>query len=206
MLTKEDILALAWEYSEGSGKRYTFTEDSLLEMMWVALSRHDHIPRTEDSVLSQQEDSSAIPPVQDEREMGELRIRLENGRRQFEFEEYDAAYSLPAGTHYLYTHPEQEVDEINTSEQQPIGYACKADLEWEDEPIRICRERFRDWQLPVYAAPVAQTAPRGYVLLPKQCPSWLEDAYDDQCEKDKWHGDGLYLPAYDAMVKALEDC
>lgn len=46
------------------------------------------------------------------------------------------------------------------TEQQPIGYACQADLEWEDEPIRICRERFRDWQLPVYAAPIAQTAPQ----------------------------------------------
>jgi hypothetical protein len=104
MLTKEDILALAWEYSEGSGKRYTFTEDSLLEMMWVALSRLDHSPRTQDSAQPQ------------------------------------------------------------------------------------------------------QTAPQGYILLPKQCPSWLEDAYDDQCEKDKWNGDGLYLPAYDAMVKALEGC
>lgn len=55
-------------------------------------------------------------PAQDEREMGELRIRLENGRRQFEFEEYDAAYSLPAGTHYLYTRPAQ-------TEQKPVAQA-----------------------------------------------------------------------------------
>ena len=41
MLNKEDILALAWEYSEGSGKRYTFTEESLLEMVWIALSRQN---------------------------------------------------------------------------------------------------------------------------------------------------------------------
>ena len=48
MLTKEDILALAWEHSEGSGKRYTFTEDSLLEMMWIALSRHAEIDPPQD--------------------------------------------------------------------------------------------------------------------------------------------------------------
>ena len=33
MLNKEDILALAWEHSEGSGKRYTFTEESLFEFL-----------------------------------------------------------------------------------------------------------------------------------------------------------------------------
>ena len=57
---------------------------------------------------------------------------------------------------------------IAQTEQQPIGYACQADLDWEDEPIRIVRDRFRDWQVPVYAAPIAQTAPRcqccGYLV------------------------------------------
>lgn len=33
MLNKEDILALAWEHSEGSGKRYTFTEESLFAFL-----------------------------------------------------------------------------------------------------------------------------------------------------------------------------
>ena len=33
MLNKEDILALAWEYSEGSGKRYTFTEENLFAFL-----------------------------------------------------------------------------------------------------------------------------------------------------------------------------
>lgn len=33
MLNKEGILAFAWEHSEGSGKRYTFTEESLFEFL-----------------------------------------------------------------------------------------------------------------------------------------------------------------------------
>jgi len=36
--------------------------------------------------------------------------------------------------------------------------------------------------------------------MPKQCPSWLEDVYDGVCQTDGY----LYLPAYDAMVEALE--
>lgn len=33
MLNKEDILALAWERSEGSGKHYIFTEESLFDFL-----------------------------------------------------------------------------------------------------------------------------------------------------------------------------
>lgn len=61
----------------------------------------------------------------------------------------------------------------------------------------------------LYATPIAQTEQQteqsvsaGYVLLPKQCPSLLEDVYDDQCERDG-AGSTMYLPAYDAMVAAL---
>ena len=98
-------------------------------------------------------DAAEPAPVQDEREMGELRIRLENGRRQFEFEEYDAAYSLPAGTHYLYTRPAQ-------TEQQPLAWLIDWPEEPElghyfsDEPNEHARSR------PLYAAPIAQTAPQ----------------------------------------------
>lgn len=41
-----------------------------------------------------------------------------------------------------------------------------------------------------------------YVLLPVQCPSWLEEIYDEQCAGDGIT-DVLHLPAYDAMVKSL---
>jgi hypothetical protein len=56
---------------------------------------------------------------------------------------------------------------------------------------------------PAPAAPEAAMPPDGYVLLPKQCPSWLEDVYDAKCEEDQCGNQCLYLPAYDAMVEAL---
>lgn len=54
-----------------------------------------------------------------------------------------------------------------------------------------------------HGSPSSLAIPAGYVLLPKQCPSWLEDAYDEKCAADGIE-QSLYLPAYDAMVEALE--
>ena len=55
----------------------------------------------------------------------------------------------------------------------------------------------------------AQTAPQpeqsvlgDYVLMPKKCPSWLEDVYDACCDEELGEG-ALYLPAYEAMAAAL---
>lgn len=59
MLNKEDILALAWEHSEGSGKCYTFTEESLFEFL---------------NELKKDQASA-----QDEREAFEARMVLEAG-------------------------------------------------------------------------------------------------------------------------------
>lgn len=44
-----------------------------------------------------------------------------------------------------------------------------------------------------------------HVPMPRQCPSWLEDAYDDAFQEDKRFIDGLSLPAYEAMLKAQEE-
>lgn len=41
--------------------------------------------------------------------------------------------------------------------------------------------------------------------MPRQCPSWLEDAYDEAWQDDKCFIDGLSLPAYEAMLKAQEE-
>lgn len=98
-------------------------------------------------------------PAQDEREMGELRVRVENGRRQFEFEEYDAAYSLPAGTHYLYTRPTH-------AEQQPIRMPERKRTEHlpkEYKTMTVVRagleayNRALDDVAALNAAPIAQT-------------------------------------------------
>ena len=58
-------------------------------------------------------------PEQQPVEIGEVRIRLENGHQQFEFEEYEAAYALPDGAHYLYAAP------IEQTEQQPVAWQHK---------------------------------------------------------------------------------
>jgi hypothetical protein len=91
-------------------------------------------------------------PAQDEPVYQLRNTAVGNVWRDADKDAYDSAAKLVEyERRALYRRPAQ-------TEQQPIGYACQADLEWEDEPIRICRERFRDWQLPVYAAPIAQTA------------------------------------------------
>jgi len=128
------------------------------------------------------------------------------------------------------------------TEQQPVCWASSAALAKlqngrNNSPCVLTDGPAEFNDTPLYAAPIAQTAPQqlgpngsadryffaqgfehgkraaapqpeqsvpeGYVLMPKQCPSWLEDAYDECCEADGHHGAGLYLPAYDAMVAAL---
>lgn len=46
---------------------------------------------------------------------------------------------------------------------------------------------------------------KDHVPMPRQCPSWLEDAYDEAWQDDKHFIDGLSLPAYEAMLKAQEE-
>ena len=46
---------------------------------------------------------------------------------------------------------------------------------------------------------------KDHVPMPRQCPSWLEDAYDDEACRDKHYIDGLSLPGYEAMLKAQEE-
>lgn len=46
---------------------------------------------------------------------------------------------------------------------------------------------------------------KDHVPMPRQCPSWLEDAYDDYVCRDKHYIDGLSLPGYEAMLKAQEE-
>ncbi len=41
-------------------------------------------------------------------EIGEIGIVINNGSKQFVFDEYSAAYALPVGTHYLYAAPVSE--------------------------------------------------------------------------------------------------
>ncbi len=66
------------------------------------------------------------------------------------------------------------------------------------------RKALADREAPqTHTSPAPLAIPEGYVLLPKQCPSWLEDAYDEKCEADGVD-QAFYLPAYDAMVEALE--
>ncbi|HBO9868986.1 TPA: hypothetical protein L5G00_002779 [Pseudomonas aeruginosa] len=46
---------------------------------------------------------------------------------------------------------------------------------------------------------------KDYVPMPRQCPSWLEDTYDDVACPDTNYIGGLCLPAYEAMLKAQEE-
>lgn len=46
---------------------------------------------------------------------------------------------------------------------------------------------------------------KDHVPMPRQCPSWLEDSYDEAWQDDKHFIDGLSLPAYEAMLKAQEE-
>lgn len=46
---------------------------------------------------------------------------------------------------------------------------------------------------------------KDHVPMPRQCPSWLEDAYDNACATDERAADWLSLPAYEAMLKAQEE-
>lgn len=46
---------------------------------------------------------------------------------------------------------------------------------------------------------------KDHVPMPRQCPSWLEDAYDNVCATDERAADWLSLPAYEAMLKAQEE-
>ena len=62
-----------------------------------------------------------------------------------------------------------------------------------------CRRAMLDGQ----TAPQPEQSVLGdYVLMPKKCPSWLEDVYDACCDEELGEG-ALYLPAYEAMAAAL---
>lgn len=45
---------------------------------------------------------------------------------------------------------------------------------------------------------------KDHVPMPRQCPSWLEDAYDDVACPDTNYIGGLCLPAYEAMLEAQD--
>lgn len=75
--------------------------------------------------------------------------------------------------------------------------------EWQED-----RNCFKDY--PAHLAFKAWQASRANLLkdhvpMPRQCPSWLEDAYDDAWGEDNYFIDGLSLPAYEAMLKAQEE-
>lgn len=80
---------------------------------------------------------------------------------------------------------------------------------WVDLPVGTKLYATRPAQNVSFANTPEQQAvalPEGYVLMPKQCPSWLEDIYDLTVERlYPKECPYLYLPAYDAMVKALEE-
>lgn len=153
MLNKEEILALAWEYSEASGKRYTFTEESLFEFLKEL----------------KKEPAPAQHP---------------------EAEGVKVVAWLNTATEAVTVHPVQVMDWDDESE--PV------------ESLMTVAQHERIVASLARPAQAKQSVPEGYVLLPKQCPSWLEDVYDWSCRE---HGMllTLYLPAYDAMVKALEE-
>lgn len=80
-----------------------------------------------------------------------------------------------------------------------LGYpACinKHADEYTDPHIR---KRWEAWQ----ASRAALL--KDYVPMPRQCPSWLEDAYDNACATDERAADWLSLSAYEAMLKAQEE-
>ncbi|UEM37448.1 hypothetical protein KK481_014500 [Pseudomonas aeruginosa] len=71
----------------------------------------------------------------------------------------------------------------------------------EDDPAQDgqCAERWKTWK----ASRAALM--KDYVPMPRQCPSWLEDTYDDVACPDTNYIGGLCLPAYEAMLKAQEE-
>lgn len=54
-------------------------------------------------------------------EIGEVSVAINNGSKQFVFDEYSAAYALPVGTHYLYAAPAAPAADawIQVSERLP---------------------------------------------------------------------------------------
>ena len=44
--------------------------------------------------------------------------------------------------------------------------------------------------------------PDGWMVVPSQCTSQMEDAYDQQCADDNAYGCSMHLPAYEAMLTA----
>ncbi len=44
--------------------------------------------------------------------------------------------------------------------------------------------------------------PDGWMVVPSQCTSQMEDAYDQQCADDNACGCSMHLPAYEAMLAA----
>lgn len=44
--------------------------------------------------------------------------------------------------------------------------------------------------------------PEGWMVVPSQCTSQMEDAYDQQCADDNAYGCSMHLPAYEAMLAA----
>ncbi|PBK05943.1 hypothetical protein CNQ84_00775 [Pseudomonas abyssi] len=45
--------------------------------------------------------------------------------------------------------------------------------------------------------------PDGWMVVPSQCTSQMEDAYDQQCADDNAYGCSMHLPAYEAMLTAV---
>ena len=143
MLSKEDILALAWEHSEGSRKRYTFTEENLF------------------AFLKELKKESA--PVQDEREAFEAWADQQwpgAKRQQLERDEYgqykNTIYrDFWTGWQARATRPAQ-------TEQQPIRLPQRADTSHGDAFDTQLAEAYNaalDEVARLNAAPIAQSAP-----------------------------------------------
>ncbi|MCL8045678.1 hypothetical protein ACM799_28855 [Pseudomonas aeruginosa] len=88
-------------------------------------------------------------------------------------------------------------EEFEAWHHAEFGYVVKV----EDDPMQEgrCARLWKAWQ----ASRAALL--KDHVPMPRQCPSWLEDAYDEAWQDDKHFIDGLSLPAYEAMLKAQEE-
>lgn len=73
-----------------------------LDEFWEDQVGRKYVEQARALLAEQPQAGAGADPV----EMGELRVRLESGHKQFEFEEYSSAYALQDGTHYLYAAPQ----------------------------------------------------------------------------------------------------
>lgn len=152
----------------GSGNLFVYGDYESIKAAQKIVIERDQL-RAELSALKAQE------PV----EIGEIGIVINNGSKQFVFDEYSAAYALPVGTHYLYAAPVSEAKAQGVVMPPSPYMPGSQPTDFTDYELGEIHGRIAMWEevKRLNAAPVQKVSvPDGWKLVPVEPTPKMIDA------------------------------